>query len=90
MSLPRLLINYSSTVIPILLAVPAIMLIAASKDAAFKSGIFISAISWILALEIVATLFLFVGNKLVTKMKDFSSKNRYLSVQRYELFLILQ
>ena len=59
MSLPRLLINYSSTVIPILLAVPAIMLIAASKVAAFKSGIFISAISWILALEIVATLFLF-------------------------------
>ena len=32
------------------------MLIAASKDAAFKSGIFNSAISWILALEIVATL----------------------------------
>ena len=59
MSLPRLLIVYSSTLIPILLAVPAIMLIAASKDAAFKSGIFISAISWILALEIVATLFLF-------------------------------
>ena len=59
MSLPRLLIVYSSTLIPILLAVPAIMLIAASKDAAFKSGIFISAISWIFALEIVATLFLF-------------------------------
>ena len=35
------------------------MLIAASKDAAFKSGIFISAISWILALEIVATFVLF-------------------------------
>ena len=59
MSLPRLLIVYSSTLIPILLAVPAIMLIAASKDAAFKSGIFISAISWILALEIVATFVLF-------------------------------
>ena len=35
------------------------MLIAASKDAAFKSGIFISAISWIFALEIVATFVLF-------------------------------
>ena len=35
------------------------MLIAASKEAAFKSGIFISAISWILALEIVATFVLF-------------------------------
>jgi len=29
--------SYSSTVTPILLAVPAIMLIAASRDAAFKS-----------------------------------------------------
>ena len=36
--------NYSSTVIPILLAVPAIMLIADSTLAAFKSGIFNSAI----------------------------------------------
>ena len=34
------------------------MLIAASKLAAFKSGIFISAISWILALEILATFVL--------------------------------
>lgn len=34
------------------------MLIAASKEAAFKSGIFISAISLILSLEMVATLFL--------------------------------
>jgi hypothetical protein len=36
---------YSSTVTPMDLAVPAIMLMAASNDAAFKSGIFISAIS---------------------------------------------
>ena len=42
--------------IPILLAVPAIMLIAASMLAAFKSGIFVSAIFWISALEIVATV----------------------------------
>ena len=39
--------------------VPAIMLIAASKDAAFKSGIFISAISLTLSFEIVATFVLF-------------------------------
>ena len=45
-------------VIPTLLAVPAIMLIAASIDAAFRSGIFISAISRILSLEIVATFVL--------------------------------
>ena len=41
------------------LAVPAIILIAASKEAAFKSGIFNSAISCTFALEIVATLVLF-------------------------------
>ena len=40
-------------------AVPAIMLIAASTDAAFKSGIFISAISLIFSLLIVATFVLF-------------------------------
>ena len=45
--------------IPIERAVPAIMLIAASTDAAFRSGIFISAISLTLSLEIVATLVLF-------------------------------
>ena len=39
-------------------AVPAIMLIAASIVAAFKSGIFVSAISLILSLEIVATFVL--------------------------------
>ena len=41
-----------------LLAVPAIMLIAASMLAAFKSGIFISAISFTLSLEIEATFVL--------------------------------
>ena len=41
-----------------LLAVPAIMLIAASMDAAFKSGIFNSAIFWRSALEILATFVL--------------------------------
>ena len=41
-----------------LLAVPAIMLIAASMLAAFRSGIFISAISLTLSLEIVATFVL--------------------------------
>ena len=51
--------SYSSTVTPILLAVPAIMLIAASRDAAFKSGIFNSAISCNFALESVATFALF-------------------------------
>jgi len=51
--------DYSSTVIPMLLAVPAIMLIAASMDAAFKSGIFISAISLTLSLEMDATFVLF-------------------------------
>ena len=39
-------------------AVPATMLMAASREAAFKSGIFISAISWSFALEMEATLFL--------------------------------
>ena len=39
-------------------AVPAIMLIAASRFAAFKSGIFVSAISWTCAFVIVATLVL--------------------------------
>ena len=39
-------------------AVPAIMLIALSMVAAFRSGIFISAISRILSLEMVATLVL--------------------------------
>ena len=48
--------TYSSTVTPILLHVPAIMLIAASKEPAFKSGIFNSAISCNFALEMVATL----------------------------------
>ena len=43
---------------PMLLAVPAIMLIAASMLAAFKSGIFISAISFTLSLEIEATFVL--------------------------------
>ena len=38
-------ITYSATVIPMLLAVPSIMLIAASRLAALRSGIFISAIS---------------------------------------------
>ena len=42
-----------------LLAVPAIMLIAASRDAAFRSGIFNSAISCTFAFEIVATFSLF-------------------------------
>lgn len=42
-----------------LLAVPAIMLIADSREAALRSGIFISAISLTLSLEIVATLVLF-------------------------------
>ena len=44
--------------IPILLAVPAIMLIAASTEPALRSGIFISAISRILSLLIVATFVL--------------------------------
>ena len=44
---------------PMLRAVPAIMLIAASILAAFKSGILISAISLILSLEIEATFVLF-------------------------------
>ena len=39
-------------------AVPAIMLIAASREAAFRSRIFISAIFWTEALEMVATLVL--------------------------------
>ena len=51
--------NYSTTVTPILLAVPSIMLIAASRLAAFKSGIFVSAISFTCAFVIVATLVLF-------------------------------
>ncbi len=42
-----------------LLAVPAIMLIADSMLAAFRSGIFSSAISRTLSLEIVATFVLF-------------------------------
>ena len=50
---------YSPTVIPMLLAVPAIMLIAASKLAAFRSGILVSAIFCRSALEMVATLVLF-------------------------------
>ena len=50
---------YSSTSIPMLLAVPAIMLIAASIDAAFKSFIFVSAICCKSALDTVATFFLF-------------------------------
>ena len=51
--------DQSTTVIPILLAVPAIMLIAVSTEAAFKSGIFISAISLSLSFVIVATFVLF-------------------------------
>ena len=39
-------------------AVPAIMLMAASRDAAFRSRIFSSAIFWTEALEMVATLVL--------------------------------
>jgi len=50
---------YSSTTIPILLAVPATILIAVSILPAFKSGILISAISFTLALEILETFFLF-------------------------------
>ena len=50
-----------------LLAVPAIMLIAASTDAAFKSGIFNSAIFCSSALLMVATLVL-----LGTAEPDFS------------------
>ena len=42
---PTLLKHYSSIVIPILLAVPATILIAASIEPAFKSFIFNSAIS---------------------------------------------
>ena len=38
--------------------VPAIIDMAASKDAAFKSFILVSAIFWRSSLEIVATLFL--------------------------------
>src|SRR5690606_28375055 len=37
--------SYSSTSTPMLLAVPAMILIAASTDAALRSGIFFSAIS---------------------------------------------
>ena len=44
---------------PILRAVPAIILIALSKDAALRSGIFCSAISFICAFVIVATFSLF-------------------------------
>ena len=44
--------------IPILLAVPAIILIAASSVAAFKSGIFVSAICLIASLLTVATFVL--------------------------------
>ena len=43
---------------PMLLAVPAIMLIAASMLAAFKSGILVSAISFTCALVMVATFVL--------------------------------
>src|SRR5699024_8035911 len=50
---------YSSTTTPMERHVPATMLIAASTDAAFRSGIFSSAISWSCAFVIVATLFLF-------------------------------
>ena len=41
------------------LAVPAMILVAASMSFAFKSGIFISAISLAFCLEIVATLVFF-------------------------------
>ena len=41
----HLIFSQSTTSIPMLLAVPAIMLIAASRDAAFRSFIFSSAIS---------------------------------------------
>ena len=44
---------------PMLLAVPAIMLIADSTEAAFKSGIFWVAISFKASLEMVATFVLF-------------------------------
>ena len=50
---------YSSTVMPIERAVPAIMLIAASSEAAFRSGILVSAIFWQSALDSLATLVLF-------------------------------
>ena len=50
---------YSSTVIPIERAVPATMLIAASRDAALRSGILVSAICFTCSLVIFATLVLF-------------------------------
>src|SRR5690606_10553552 len=56
---PPTFFNYSSTATPMLFAVPITMLIAASMLLAFKSGIFISAISLTLSLEIVATFVLF-------------------------------
>src|SRR5690554_4559711 len=49
-------LNYSETVMPICLAVPSIILAAASTVYAFKSGIFVFAISSNCALVIVATL----------------------------------
>ena len=47
------------------------MLIAASKDAAFKSGIFVSAISFNLSLESVATFVLFGVADAVFKLHAF-------------------
>lgn len=56
-----------------LLAVPAIMLIAASMLAAFRSGIFISAISRTLSLEMVATLVLLGAADAVFRLHAFLS-----------------
>ena len=50
---------YSATVMPIERAVPAIMLIAASREAALRSGILVSAIFCTSSLEMVATFCLF-------------------------------
>src|SRR5258706_1977839 len=55
----RTVIPYPSTLIPMLRAVPAIIFIAASRSFAFRSGIFISAISRTCDLVTVPTLFRF-------------------------------
>ena len=55
-------------------AVPAIMLIAASTDAAFRSGIFSSAILRTSSLEIVATLVLFGTPDAVFRLQAFFNR----------------
>ena len=64
---------YSSTVMPMLRAVPAIMLIAASMLAAFRSGILSSAISWSFALDMLATLVLLGAAEAVFRLHAFLS-----------------